>query len=333
MGNFTINGKRFEITNNDTLLEISNNAGFNVPSLCYVKGAKHKASCMLCSVIDISNDRIIPACATFPTDGMVIETDSDEIKTIRTLSLELLLSDHRADCEAPCSMVCPFGLDIEKMLRFYDSQSPKEAYIYVSSVFSFPEIPCHTCKAPCEKACRRGSIDKSVEIRKIISSLIGHHTADEKLENSRSSKDRNEEQLFHSRLGRFTDQEKEFLKTTVSTPSRCLHCACAGKTGCKLRHYATQFGIKRPRFDASSANMAMNKKQIIGNLWFEPAKCIRCGLCVYNSDNGFTFKDRGFEMEIIIPEQNYFNVDENIANICPTGALYCEKKMSKIFKI
>ena len=36
------------------------------------------------------------------------------------------------------------------------------------------------------------------------------------------------------------------------------------------------------------------KIHVKGRMWFEPAKCIRCGLCVYNSENGFTFKNRGW---------------------------------------
>ena len=59
-----------------------------------------------------------------------------------------------------------------------------------------------------------------------------------------------------------------------------------------------------------------------GRLWYEPAKCIRCGLCVYNSDNGFTFERRGFVMQVVIPEENRSNAPEQLATLCPTGALF-----------
>ena len=62
--------------------------------------------------------------------------------------------------------------------------------------------------------------------------------------------------------------------------------------------------------------------QVTDRLYFEPAKCIRCGLCVYNSTNGFTFKNRGFNMQVVIPEENKKNVNEKIADLCPTGALF-----------
>jgi predicted molibdopterin-dependent oxidoreductase YjgC len=250
---------------------------------------------------------------------MAIETESEDVKLTRTLSLELLLSDHRADCEAPCSMVCPNGLDVERILGYYDAGQYREALEILSAVFSLPEVACDACKAPCEKACRRGSVDKPVSIRAIIKELsaMDGKTYDGEKKNE-YIKDKS---LYQSRLGRFTSKEKESLQATTSTPSRCLHCACAGREKCKLRLYSTETGIKRSRYEASSA-LPIEKIPINRDLWFEPAKCIRCGLCVYNSENGFTFIGRGFKMEVVLPEENKVNITENPAELCPTGAIY-----------
>ena len=59
-----------------------------------------------------------------------------------------------------------------------------------------------------------------------------------------------------------------------------------------------------------------------GNLYYDPARCIRCGLCVYNSQDGFTFQGRGFNMRVVIPEESKKNIDEKMADLCPTGALF-----------
>ena len=276
---------------------------------------------MVCAVKNSTNGQIIPSCTTIPTEGMQIETDTEEVLLIRSLSLELLLSDHRADCEAPCSMVCPEGLDIEKMLGYYDNSWLDKAFSLISQAFALPEIACDTCKAPCEKTCRRGTVDKAVAIRSIIAEVV-RYGENSRVASERAPIRRPDKTLFYSRLGRFSPKEKEILKQTVITPSSCLHCACTGRTGCKLRQYATDAGIKRSRYNASSALPVMKKTHITGNLWFEQFKCIRCGLCVYNSNNGFTFKGRGFEMQVVIPEENKPNVNEEIAALCPTGALY-----------
>ena len=316
----TINEIPVQIREGETILEAANRTGHSIPSLCYAKGATHKSSCMVCAVKNKTNGQIIPSCTTLPVEGMQIETDTEEVKQIRSLSLELLLSDHRADCEAPCSMVCPYGLDIERMLGYYDNGLHREAYRIIAGAFSLPEIDCDTCKAPCEKVCRRGTVDEAVSIRAIIKEVTATpaHTAPGS-EEQVPERDKNK---FNAKLGRFSETEKEWLKKTVASLSRCLHCACAGKSDCKLRLYATDEAIKRSRYDASSTLPAMHKTHVIGKLWFEQAKCIRCGLCVYNSENGFTFKDRGFGMQVVIPEENRINVKEELAELCPTGALY-----------
>jgi len=366
----------------ETLIETARRAGHDIPSLCYAKGAKHKSSCMVCVVKDCVTGQIIPSCTTLPTEGMCIDTENEEVRTIRTLSLELLLSDHRADCEAPCSMVCPQGLDIEQMLNLYDTGKFKEAHLLIAGVFALPALGCDTCKAPCEKVCRRGSVDQAVPIRAIIreivssfkfqvSSLPSVRASPFKFQvssfkfqvsNVETSLVLHEVQanlkLFQSRLGRFTEKEKlefqvssfKFQSTKPKTgnlngvpitegkletinlngealtegkpETNCLHCACAGREGCKLRLYATAAGIKRPRYEMSSALPVMKKVHVTGRMWFEPAKCIRCGLCVYNSNNGFTFKDRGFGMQVVIPDESRENVGEDLADLCPTGAMY-----------
>ncbi len=315
----TIDNKKVEVVNGETILESARRSGIDIPSMCYSKEAKHKSSCMVCAVKNIANGQIIPSCTTLPTEGMQVESNSEDVKQIRSLSLELLLSDHRADCEAPCSQVCPKGLDVESMLDSYDREKYEEACKIIKGAFDLPAIACDNCKAPCEKACRRKSIDQSVAIREIIRKVVAmfNEKEIEPLKKVGTNK-----KLFQSKLGRFSDTEKQRIKNTVTTTSRCLHCACSGKNNCKLRAYATSAGIIRPRYNVSSEMPVMHRVHIKDNIWFEQAKCIRCGLCVYNSNNGFTFKDRGYGMQVSIPIENKDSVNENIVELCPTGALY-----------
>ena len=50
-------------------------------------------------------------------DGMVVHTDSDDVRAARRMALELLLSDHAGECVAPCAARCPAGLDIPGFVR------------------------------------------------------------------------------------------------------------------------------------------------------------------------------------------------------------------------
>ena len=330
-----IDNKEVEVRADETLFQIARRLGKNIPSMCFVEGAKHHSSCMVCMVKNEESGQMIPSCSTYPVEGMQIDTESEEVKEMRRLALELLLSDHRADCEAPCSMVCPQHLDVEKMLYYWDEHRYDEARHLVASVLDLEHLACDDCKRPCEKACRRGTVDKHVEIVEIIHQLAAYEMKNEDISSREQSKIHSsfgsEATILHSsfkrftsRIGRFTEKEKEWLKVSVTTDSTCLHCACSAQYDCKLRQYATESGITSSRYGVASDLPFKIKKHVIGRLWFEPAKCIRCGLCVYNTKDAFTFKGRGFNMQVVIPNESREHVSEDIAELCPTGALYLE---------
>ena len=312
-----IDGKEVQTTGKETLLELCRRTGTKVPSLCHAPGAVHKPSCMVCMVRNEANGQMIPSCATYPFDGMRIDTASNEVKAQRTLAVELLLSDHRADCEAPCSTVCPHQLDVAAVLYQYDKGNYALAKGFLKAL---PENACDACKAPCEKVCRRGRVDAHVEIRRVIRELLSMDIPAEKPAESPAAP------AFSSKLGSFTPQEIIRIKAEPTTASTCLHCACLAKDDCRLREVAAETGVRSSRLGLNSALPMKAAKRITAHLVFEPAKCIRCGLCVYNSTDGFTFQGRGFTMQVVLPEESYGNVQEELADLCPTGALTREKE-------
>ena len=331
-----VNDKELEVSGERVLIEELREAGYSVPSLCYASlmpdgsPAQHQASCMVCMVRNEANDQMLPSCSTYPVEGMRIDTESEDVKALRRMSLELLLSDHRADCEAPCTMVCPAGIDVAKVILHYDRGQMAEAKAVLSAaVENLDELPCATCKGGCEKACRRKTIDSNVTIKNIINKVANvPQQADVSI--NPSSRGGSEgvvgREAAVSKLGRYSDAEKEWLKEVYSQPSRCLHCACEGQDGCKLRRFASEAGIKSTRYGVSSTQLVKEQQHITGHLYFEPAKCVRCGLCVLNSQDGFTFQHRGFNMQVVIPEESKSHVSEHLAELCPTGALFLKKQ-------
>ena len=305
-----INNRPYEVDGQRPLIDALRAAGYTVPTMCHAEGYEHHPSCMVCMVKDVDTGQMIPSCSTLPREGMRIETDTDEVNDLRRTALELLLSDHRADCEAPCTLVCKRGIDVAELIRLHDMGATTQARALMDGK------TCEGCSAPCERACRRGTVDKAVNIREIAS--LYQSTSADTSESRRTIG-------FNSRLGRFTDLEKKRLQATYTQPSHCLHCACAGKQECKLRSLATAAGIKSPRYGNSSALAAKVEVAVTDHLVFEPAKCIRCGLCFYNTHDGFTFEGRGFGMRVVIRERSKPSITDEIARllarICPTGAL------------
>ena len=194
-----IDNKEIEALEGETIIEAARRHDIEIPSLCYIAGYQHQSSCMVCMVKNDASNQMIPACSTFAAEGMDIDTNSEEVKELRKMSLELLLSDHIAVCRPPCDI-----------------------------------------------------------------------------------------------------------------------------NNCSLRKLAVAYRAKWNRYPRYSALPPKPPRHIKDNFWFDVAKCIRCGLCVYNSQDGFTFKNRGFGMEVVLPQESVQNVDESLCGICPTQALYLQ---------
>mgnify|MGYP003553069906 CR=1 FL=1 len=95
----TIDNQEITIIDGETILQAARRNGIQIPSMCYAEGREHRAGCMVCTVKDVATGRMITSCSVKPTEGMQIDTRSEDVVRHRTMALELLLSDHRADCE------------------------------------------------------------------------------------------------------------------------------------------------------------------------------------------------------------------------------------------
>jgi ferredoxin len=157
-----IDNRELEITEGTTLLKAAWQAGIDVPSMCFLDGCGNHPSCMVCLVKDNKTGALVPSCALEAKEGMDISASSEEVKEARRQSLELLMSDHIGDCEAPCSLACPAGMDIPLMNRLIGEFT--EALNVVKEEIALPYVLGYICPAPCEKACRRKQVDEAVSI-------------------------------------------------------------------------------------------------------------------------------------------------------------------------
>ena len=97
-GTLTIDGRGLSFEHGQTILEVADAAGIAVPTLCYLPEAGHRDVCRLC-VVDVAGvGRLLPACSTPATDGMVIETDNERVRESRRVTLELLIGSGQHTC-------------------------------------------------------------------------------------------------------------------------------------------------------------------------------------------------------------------------------------------
>ncbi len=162
-----IDNRELEVENPISIYHAAEKLGIEIPIMCYRPGQQHITSCMICMVKDKTSGRMLPACSAPVAEGMDIETLNDEIRGVRKATLELLLSDHVGDCEAPCQRLCTVHLEIPRMIRAIIAGDLESAIAMVREEMAIPSILERYCNAPCEKGCRRSKHDEGLSIREL----------------------------------------------------------------------------------------------------------------------------------------------------------------------
>jgi formate dehydrogenase alpha subunit len=94
----TIDNKAVKARQNQTILQAAKENGAYIPSLCALEHLPSYGACRLC-VVEVDGIRGYPTSCTTPVEeGMVIRTETAELRTLRQEVLKLLLSEHPASC-------------------------------------------------------------------------------------------------------------------------------------------------------------------------------------------------------------------------------------------
>ena len=89
----TIDNKIIDVTEDKTILDIAQEEGIYIPTLCHYEGVPDDASCMVCVVKNKKTDELLPACNTYVEDGMDIETKSEDVIAFRKKVVKMLLKE------------------------------------------------------------------------------------------------------------------------------------------------------------------------------------------------------------------------------------------------
>jgi hypothetical protein len=92
-----IDGLEVPINGERNLLELIRKAGIDLPTFCYHSDLSVYGACRLC-LVDIAGRGIQGACSTPPEPGLKVRTQTEEIREIRKIAIELLLANHEREC-------------------------------------------------------------------------------------------------------------------------------------------------------------------------------------------------------------------------------------------
>ncbi|HET9304892.1 MAG TPA: NADH-quinone oxidoreductase subunit NuoG [Candidatus Sulfotelmatobacter sp.] len=157
--NLTVDGKKVTAPAGTLLIEACKSVGIEVPSFCYYPNLSLQGACRMCLVKVEKMPKLQTACTTVISEGMVVITESEEIKQARKSMLEMLLANHPLDCP-----VCDAGGECELQdmtfsygaaeSKFMDAKTHKEEQQW-SPIVYFDRPRCILCYR-CVRVCGEG---------------------------------------------------------------------------------------------------------------------------------------------------------------------------------
>lgn len=166
----TIDNQTVSVPEGTTILDAARRINIRIPSLCYLdlgvlKLRNQVASCRIC-VVEVEGRRnLAPSCATPVTEGMRVVTNSKRVLAARRKLLELLLSNHPADCltcakSTDCELqrlVSEFGIDTQ---RYRGERASHPVDTSSGALRRDPDkcIMCRRCETMCNQVQTVGAL-------------------------------------------------------------------------------------------------------------------------------------------------------------------------------
>jgi NADH-quinone oxidoreductase subunit G len=155
----TVDGKKITAPAGTLLIEACKSVGIEVPSFCYYPNLSLQGACRMCLVKIEKMPKLQTACTTVISEGMVVTSDSEEVRQARKSMVELLLGNHPLDCP-----VCDAGGECELQdmtfsygaaeSRFMEAKNHKDEQQWSPVVF-FDRPRCILCYR-CVRICGEG---------------------------------------------------------------------------------------------------------------------------------------------------------------------------------
>lgn len=98
MVKLTIDNCEVVVSEHTTILDAAKSVGIQIPTLCYLRDLNEIGGCRVCVVEVEGCDQLVAACNNYVLDGMVVHTNSPKAREARRTNVQLLLSQHDAQC-------------------------------------------------------------------------------------------------------------------------------------------------------------------------------------------------------------------------------------------
>jgi bidirectional [NiFe] hydrogenase diaphorase subunit len=95
---FRIDGKDVAGTEGQTVMEVAEENGIDIPGLCHMEGIHDRGACRLCMVEIAGSPKLTAACTTKITEGMDVTAHSEKLLEYRRTVTEMLFMERNHVC-------------------------------------------------------------------------------------------------------------------------------------------------------------------------------------------------------------------------------------------
>src|SRR6476469_412505 len=149
---FELNGREVTGRATETIIEIADREGVEIPRLCYKDGLDKVGNCRSC-MVEINGERVLaPSCCRYPTEGMKVDSTTDRAVAAQKMVLELLLSDLPETEYTRHNEVDQWAAKLEVGLPRFEARA-RVAPDYSHAAISVNLDACIQCTR-CVRACR-----------------------------------------------------------------------------------------------------------------------------------------------------------------------------------
>ncbi|MCK4591956.1 [FeFe] hydrogenase, group A [Candidatus Parcubacteria bacterium] len=179
-----IDDRAITCSSDKTIMEAAKGNGIEIPGLCNHPDFSPKANCRICVVEIKGMKKLMTSCSTKVQGGMEIYTNTERVKKVRNLNIELIFAEHIEKCP-DCIWNVNCGLlklaekyDI-KIKRFKDRKSERKTYKFANAV-EIDGSQCIDCRN-CLDAC---SVLQNINYLKLKGKGVDQEIVENKKNNS-----------------------------------------------------------------------------------------------------------------------------------------------------
>ncbi len=161
----TIDGKTVSVEPGTTVLRAAEEAGIKIPHYCYHPGLSLAGNCRMCLVEVEKAPKPMASCMAPVAEGMVVNTKSESVVSIRKSVMEFLLINHPLDCptcdQAGECRLQDYYMDYDRIpSRFREDKVDKNKMVDLGASVMLDQERCIACTR-CIRVCKEiGKVDE-----------------------------------------------------------------------------------------------------------------------------------------------------------------------------